>query len=264
MVESWALNQKRWKKWFAWNLYQRSDLKKSALIHATSKEEQESIERLRLGVKTVFIPNGVCLPDFEEISPKGVVNPNEIKQALFLSRIHPKKGLPLLVEAWKEVRPEGWEMLVVGPDDGGHLGEVKKMVQNAGLSSNWRFLDSVEGIEKWRLLNQVDIFILPTYSENFGNVVAEALIAGVPVLTTTGAPWRELAKHGFGWCVAPNVKEIAIALREATSLTRNSLKQKGQAGRVWAKERFSIEATARSMLDAYQSVNEQKRIAKSK
>ena len=116
MLAPWSLAQSRWKKRFGWTLYQRRDLHSAALFHATAEQEAEDVRRVGLRQPVALIPNGVDLPGrYGTDRPKG-----EARQALFLSRIHPKKGLLNLVQAWAAVRPEGWELVLAGPDADGH------------------------------------------------------------------------------------------------------------------------------------------------
>src|SRR5208282_2025230 len=126
----------------------------------------------------------------------------EIRTVLFLSRIHPKKGLLDLVEAWAGIqRPEAggqwsavggqpkWRVVVAGGDENGHLAEVKAEIRKQKLESSFEFIGEVADEMKWDLYQSADLFVLPTKSENFGIVIAEALACGVPVITTRGTPW---------------------------------------------------------------------------
>ncbi len=176
------------------------------------------------------------------------------KTALFLSRVHPKKGLPLLVGAWAKVRPAGWRMVVVGPDEGGHRAEIQAMVRQQGLTDAWEFRDACEGTAKADLLRSADLFILPTYSENFGIAVAEALAAGIPVITTTGAPWQGLLDHRCGWWVEPAMEAIAKALAEATHQDAAELAAMGERGRRWVHTEFAWPGIASRMAEAYRKI----------
>ncbi len=135
MLEPWALQHKWLKKRIAWMLYQRGDLMRAALIHATAEQEAQHIKDLRLKMAVAIIANGVDLPSTSSMPTathhRGSEGGSRI--ALFLSRIHPKKGLPMLVEAWKRIQPAGWMLHIAGPDEGGHLPEVKRAVTAADL-----------------------------------------------------------------------------------------------------------------------------------
>jgi glycosyltransferase involved in cell wall biosynthesis len=145
-------------------------------------------------------------------------------------------------------------MRVVGPDEAGHRSEIDSMVQAAGLEDAWSLEDAVSDEQKWDLYRESDLFILPTHSENFGISVAEALASGLPVITTTGAPWRGLVEHQCGWWVDPSVDDLAGALQEATSNRSVSLKSMGDRGREWVARDFSWKGIAQSMLNGYKNL----------
>lgn len=249
MLEPWALAHKRWKKRMAWPLYQRADLAKAAVLHATSEAEAVSIRRAGLRVPVAVIPNGVDVP--ENLPER---NRGEVRRALFLSRLYPVKGLPLLVEAWGRLRPIGWELVIAGPDEGGHRAHVERLVRDAGLTDAVTFAGPVADADKWALYRTADLFVLPTHSENFGLVVAEALGAGVPVLTTTGAPWRELETHGCGWWTEVSVDALAEALVQATQTPRADLDAMGERGQALVRERYGWDDAARHMKAVYEWV----------
>lgn len=252
MLEPWALSQKKWKKRLAWWLYQRNDLQRAALLVATATSEADQFQRLGLVNPSVVVPNGVPLPaeDFDSIGRPSSDSAG-VKTALFLSRIHPKKGLLMLANAWARVRPEGWRMLVVGPDQDGHLLEVQRCAEELGLTSTWEFRDAVYGPDKRRIFLEADLFVLPTFSENFGIAIAEALAYGLPVITTDQAPWEGLIEHRCGWRVRADVLGISEALSQATALTRADLQTMGQRGSQWVRNEFSWPTIARRMIEAY-------------
>ena len=277
MLEPWALNHRKWKKRLAWWLYQRGDLLKASALHATAPSEEAQFRKLGLKMPVFVVPNGVALPERvsrvecresrEEklLQEAKVQNPTRksstpdsrrstSKTALFLGRIHPKKGLPLLVEAWARVRPQGWKMRVIGPDELGHRAEITGMIHSAGLDDAWSLEGEVSDAAKWEVYGDADLFILPTHSENFGISVAEALAAGLPVITTTGAPWSGLEEHRCGWWVKPQADALAVALATATSTGGDSLREMGRRGRSWVEGDFSWKGVAESMAKAYKTM----------
>ena len=250
MLEPWALRHRRWKKKIAWWLYQRGDLQRAAALHATAEAEAAQFRRLGLRSPITVIPNGVAIPDRARRPRSG----DRMRTALFLSRVHPKKGLPLLVEAWAKVRPEGWLMRVVGPDEQHHSAEVKMLAQQAGLAETWEFTGEISDREKWQVYELADLFILPSYSENFGMAVAEALSAGLPVITTKGCPWEGLQRHDCGRWVAPTVDGLAAGLRELCAASDDELLAMGQRGRRWMESEFSWNKIAERMTGLYEAV----------
>jgi glycosyltransferase involved in cell wall biosynthesis len=257
MLEPWALKHKGLKKRLAWWLYQRRDLTSAHCHHTTAGTEGRNLQRMGLGVRIVVVPNGVDVPP----TSQGGVNTelrqasqNGIRTALFLGRIYPIKGLPMLIEAWRRVRPEGWRLRISGPDEGGHRKELERAVSSAGLDEVISFTGPVEYQMKASCFFDADLFILPTHSESFGIVVAEALAHGVPVLTTTSAPWSILPEEGCGWWVDANVEGLSKGLCEATRLPPEMLVAMGEKGRQLVITKFSWKRIANLMLSIYEGL----------
>jgi glycosyltransferase involved in cell wall biosynthesis len=247
MLEPWALSYRAWKKQLAWKLYQRRDLQSTTLLVATSNKEADGLQRVGLRQPIAIIPNGVDIPSWKE---HPIAKDGE-RYALFLSRIHPVKGLLNLVAAWASLRPEGWRMVVAGPDKGNHLVEVETAVQRAGLEQNFDFVGHVAGAAKEKLYREADLFILPTFSENFAMVVAEALSYGVPAITTKGAPWEGLVDHRCGWWVDVGVKPLAEAFRVAVEMSDAERQEMGKRGRRFVEAKYSWPCIAADMLAVY-------------
>lgn len=250
MLEPWALRYKKWKKSAAWWLYQRHDLWTTKLLHATAQSESNNLRRLKLNRPIVELPNGIGMPPNQPASCKSICA-DEKRHALFLSRLHPSKGLGLLVEAWARVRPKGWALRVVGPDTNGYKSKILQQVTRAGLAAEWSFEEMANETTKWRLMREADLFILPSFSENFGIVVAEALAAGVPVITTKGTPWAQLTNRRCGWWVDINIDALAGALREATTMDRRLLLEMGGRGRCLIDKEYKWPQIVTQMVEAY-------------
>jgi glycosyltransferase involved in cell wall biosynthesis len=255
MLEPWAVHHKRLKKRIAWWLYQRRDLQRAQLHHTTAAQEARNLEHVRLGVPVCVIRNGVDLPNRTAVieeNPDAKKDRHVPRTALFVGRIYPVKGLLMLIEAWSRVRPAGWRLLIAGPDQGGHRTEVERAVSLAGLSEGVSFLGPIEGEEKRRAFSNAKLLILPSYSESFGLVVAEGLAHGLPVLTTTGTPWSEVAKRGCGWWVEPSVEALVQGLQQSTSQDDATLRAMGEKGRSWIAAEFGWDAIAKEFLSAYE------------
>lgn len=224
MLEPWALRHHGWRKKIARLLYQNRNLRAAAALVASSKYEAQQLRKLGLRQPIAILPHGVA------IAPEGakkVRSPDAPRTVLMLSRIHPKKGIDLLLDAWQQVAPEGWQLVIAGNDDGGHRAALEARMIALGIASSVRFAGPVFGGEKNELLRCSDLFVLPSHSENFGIVVAEALQARLPVITTTGTPWHHLEREGCGWCVAPTVDAISRALQTAIALTDSQRAEMG-------------------------------------
>lgn len=216
MLEPWAMQFKRLKKTIAMFLYQKLDLREASGFIATSEQEANSIRNLCRSQKITIVPNGVetAVGSVSECKNTGE------KTALFMSRIHPKKGVFELVRAWGKLRPEGWSLRIVGPDDGGHLKHVKDLVRKLRLEDNVKLVGPLYGSDRAIEYSNADLFLLPTYSENFGVAVAEALSYGIPVLTTRGAPWASLLDNKCGWWIDPGEDSLINALPMALSISQ--------------------------------------------
>ena len=261
MLEPWAMKHKRWKKDVAWWLYQRRDLQQARCHVTSSSAETRNVQRLGFGVPVAMVPNGVDVPAerprrfaSESGNASESSNGRSVHTALFLGRIYPIKGLPMLIEAWSRVRPEGWRLRIAGPDEAGHRKQVEQAVSVAGLGDVVSFTGPIDSQMKSAAFFDADLFVLPTLSESFGMVVAEALAHGLPVLTTTAAPWPILRERACGWSVDPTVDGVAAGLRQATALDRATLREMGNNGRALVVEKFSWKSVADLMLATYEEV----------
>ena len=172
------------------------------------------------------------------------------RHVVFMGRIHPVKGLLRLMEAWSRVSTKGWKLILAGPDEDGHLQEVLAYAKKLGIDSQVAYRGIVEGEEKAKLLQRADLFVLPSFSENFGVVVAEALAYGVPVISTFGTPWRGLVENKCGWWVDAEPDALAGALREAMALTDEERYEMGIRGRQYARQ-FDWGQIAQKTADVY-------------
>ena len=251
MLEPWAMQHRRLKKKLAWALFQRRDLTTARCLHATAGSEAQTLMTYGLGVPVHIVPNGVdeVAADHSVRASKGVE-----RKALFLSRIHAKKGLPMLVEAWARVRPKGWILEIAGPDEEGHLAEVEQLVRASHLGDVVRFIGPVDSAHRSSVYGSAELFVLPTHSENFGMVIGEALAHGVPVLTTKGAPWPTLGDRGCGWWVDTTVDGIEEGLLQATGSEPATLARMGTRGRDFVQQEFGWTRVAEQMFEVYEEV----------
>lgn len=252
MLGAWALNHGRWKKKLAWRMYQHRDLLSADAFHATSQQEADEIRALGLTQPIAVVPNGVTFPELT--TEPGEASPDRTRIMLFLSRIHPKKGLLTLLEAWKAASPKGWQLVLAGPDENGHQKEVEQLATSLGIGSQVSFPGSLNDVQKWDWYRKADVFVLPSYSENFGIVVAEALAAGLPVIATHGTPWQELNTRKAGWYVSHNLTALADALQFAISLDDDGRRATGKRGKDWARAAFGWSGIAERMAVFYQSL----------
>ncbi len=245
-LSEWAMQSGSAFKRIFWPLVQRPALSAATCFHATAESEYQDIRRLRFRQPVAIIPNGIDMPDLTRKTP------GDRRTLLFLGRVHPKKGLNLLLPAWRAVQdrfPE-WRLQIVGPDNDGHLAEMQRLAAELHLE-RIEFSGALFGKEKWRAYGQADLFVLPTYSENFGMSVAEALAAGTPAIVSRGAPWSGLEKQRAGWWIEIGVDPLVACLEEALARPSSDLAEMGLRGRSWMAAEYSWSHVGRQMADTY-------------
>ena len=246
MLEPWAIGHHALRKRVALALWQRAVLERVDMFHATSEAEMESIRRMGLNQPVAVVPNGVECPYFPP--PKTANRP--LKRCVFLSRLHPKKGIPMLLEAWQGVDPPGWELLIAGYGHDTHVREIQEHASRLG-SSRVRIVGEKHGADKWQLLQDADLFVLPSYSENFGIAIAEAMAAQTAVITTTATPWQAIRDEAIGWWVPPTADAIRSALAEATALSAAALAERGRRAAAHVRNNYGWPAIGRRMVACY-------------
>lgn len=269
MLEPWSLRQKWLKKRIARWLYQDRDLKCAAALHATAESEAEQFRKLGFKNPIIISPNGVNVPK----CVLAAKNAKGAKRVLFVSRMHPKKGVMELVEAWGQVVSGGvgewrsWKVELVytvnGDFEREYEAKVKARVKELGLEGQFIFTGALNDDEKWKAYARADLFVLPTYSENFGIVVAEALWAGVPVITTKGTPWKELEDRECGKWIDLPIEEgsnpsawsaLVSALKEMMSMSDDGRREMGERGRRLVEEKYTWDAVVKAMVKGYEEV----------
>jgi glycosyltransferase involved in cell wall biosynthesis len=276
MLEPWRRQHHGWRKQIMWRLSDQRTIAAATVLIATSEQEASNLRELGVRPPVVVIPLGVRWPEREGGGSDGraverldrptvglldrqTAGPSDRqtgtpRTALFLSRIHRSKGLLLLVEAVARLRPPGWRFVIAGPDEGGHVAEVSRQIQHAGVSAWFTFRGAVHAAEKQSLYESADLFVLPSHNENFGLVVAEALAAGLPVVTTTGTPWGELPQRGCGWICEPSGASLTKVLAEAMACPDETRRQMGARGAAWVRQDFAPEENARRHVALYQEI----------
>ncbi len=248
MLEPHALRHRAGKKLMARLLYQDHDLRRTDFLHATALPEAQTLRRCGLKQPVMIVPPGLDLP------PRAAMrswSPDGQWEALFFSRIHPVKNLIGLVSAWAASRPHGWTLRIVGPDEGGHAAAVQARIDALGLGNAVTISGPVYGPEKGTLFAAASLFILPSLTENFGIVVAEALAYGVPVITTVGTPWSELPERDCGWWVRPDHDSLVAVITEATQTSPDRLRDMGLRGRALVEEKYQWPSVRDAMRAAY-------------
>ena len=187
----------------AW-LFENRNLSQAACLHALCEAEARSYRDFGLRNPICIIPNGVDVPEVGQKGPEARRQPWEDfvkpgrKRLLFLSRIHPKKGLVNLLRAWKGISPlfNDWCLMVAGPDEVGHEAQLRSLCASLGIDDSVYFIGQAYGEDKRALLAAADAFVLPSFSEGISMAVLEAAGAALPVVLTHQCNFPQLAKAG--------------------------------------------------------------------
>jgi glycosyltransferase involved in cell wall biosynthesis len=260
LVRDLIRRKSRWAK-MAWiNLIERRTLAQASGLHVTTELEAMDVRELGLSAQSVYcVPNGIDVPNIVGTPAlRGRFADLPDRYALFLSRISWKKGLDRLIEAWQHV-PQDLPLVIVGNDDENYLPKLQAMVETLGLRDRVIFAGPANDDEKWPVYARAELFILPSYSENFGNVVAEAMAVGCPVVITREvglAPLVEQTQSGLVIDGAPQAIAQAVIRLHGDPALRTAL---GDAGRRAAMEQLSWRGIARDMERIYVEMRERQK-----
>lgn len=218
--------------------------KHRCVLHITSENEAEESGQKITKARIEIIKNGVDIP---KENPERVWMPDGKLRLLFIGRLHPKKGMKNLLQAVK-ILNGNVILTICGTGDDDYALSLKNMADELGIAEYIHFTGHVEGDEKSRIFWSSDVSVVPSYTENFAMVVAEALAHGVPVIASKGTPWSEIIGHQCGlW-----VENDPVSLVRAISEIRNKdLHQMGLNGRRWMEEEFSWAVAAEDMFNVY-------------
>ena len=221
-----------WKKALFNRLFLMSDLNHASVVQVTCEEELLQVRRVGVQSPIAIIPNSLTLPD---VTPR-VTKPDKFRIA-FVGRISPIKNLDSLIKAWAQAGfadSREAELIIVG---------------EAALNLVWA--GSKYGAEKDQLLNSCSYLFLPSHSENFGMVVPEALIQGVPVVASKGTPWGSLVENNCGYWIENSVDSMAQTLSELYKLSDEDRRNMALNGQKMVIENFSMEAISNRLLSLY-------------
>lgn len=257
MLSPWALSHHGWRKRLAGRLVHPGALAAARGWHATSTEEADDIRRLGWKQPVCVAPNGVEIPinadllaarrHWQDACPALRDRP----VAVFYSRFHRKKRLRELLDLWLSVPRGDWLLLLAGLPEEYSLAEVQGWIAAGHAQDRVLAVDSTGYPPPYAV---AQLFLLPSHSENFGLVVAEALAAGLPALVTDGTPWSGLGPRHAGWCVPWEKYSTALAAALATPLAE--LAAMGAAGRTWMSTDYSWAQAARLTADFYRTLTD--------
>jgi glycosyltransferase involved in cell wall biosynthesis len=262
MLDPWSLAQGRVKKALYLSLRFRRHLKRAAAIHVTARQEYQDMKPLGLTAPAVVEPLGVDLGEFRELPAKGWLRARlpgigGRPIVLFLSRIHPGKGVELLVPAMARAETGGAVLVLAGPEDPAYGRTIRRLVGQHGLGDRVFFTGMLHGSERVSAYVDADLFVLPSFHENFGIVVAEALAAGCPVVVTESVNAKDYVRAGkVGEVVTTEVGPLAAAIQRW--MTDEPLRRDaaGRAG-AFAVEHFDWSQIGRRWCGHYERIARQ-------
>ncbi|MCR5395249.1 MAG: glycosyltransferase [Bacteroidales bacterium] len=248
MLEPWIMQRHYLtRKWPAIQLYQRRAVAVCDCLVATAVEERAHLLALGWNDRVELVENGIDVGAIQMRQSWGAP-----RSLLYMSRLHPKKGLELLLQAL--VRHPALSLTVAGCGEAAYEEELHRCSERLGLSDRVRFVGAVYGDDKWRLLREADAVVLPSYSENYGLIVAEALASGTPVITTTGTPWQSIRQSRCGWWVDADVSSLDEALAQLQQCDAAQMQQMGLRARQLAERDCSIAMKVSSLFNLYLSI----------
>lgn len=256
MLDPWSLSQKRWKKKLALTIGFRKMLERAAFLHLLNRDEEINIKPLSLACKRVIIPNGICPSDVMELPPRGeFYNTHPELDAksfiLFMGRLHYKKGLDYLVDAFSLVAKQhaNVDLVIAGPDSGEQI-NVQRKIEQLQLNDRVHLVGSLYGRAKFAALTAATVFCLPSRQEGFSMSIIEALACRAPVVISAQCHFSEIAEAGAGEVVDLDPKAISAALGR---LIRDKVlrDKSGEAGRALVFSRFTWPKIALQTAHAY-------------
>jgi len=260
MLDPWAVRNARWKKRLAGWAYEHAHLRGAACLHALCDAEAEAIRRYGLRNPVCVIPNGVDLPEPTPDEPPAWASliPTGGRVLLYLGRLHPKKGLPVLLDGWRLARAAAesgaWRLVIAGWDQGEHQAELVAQVDRAGLRDQVHFVGPQFGADKAASLHRADAFVLPSFSEGLPMTVLEAWAFGLPVLMTSACNLPEGFVDSAALEMTSDPDAVAAALRRLFAMSNAERRAMGERGQRLVADRFTWPSVAEQMLAVYRWV----------
>ncbi|MCK9418608.1 MAG: glycosyltransferase [Nitrospirae bacterium] len=264
MLDYYSVTHDKWKhfkKRLYFNIFERHNLNLASAIHFTSLEEQKRTEHLNIKSSSLILPVGVEIGEFIDLPAKGCFRARypflkDKKIILFLGRIHYKKGLEILLDAYKRIsdRTDKAHLVIAGPDNDGYEEHLKKKVSKLELNDKVLFTGLVKGKQKIEAFTDADVFCLPSFQENFGIAVVEAMAAQLPVVISDQVNIHaEISDAKAGFVTPCDPEEVADAIMQIIS--NDTLKGKmGLNARQLVFNKFSWDRIAKKMTENYQRI----------
>ncbi len=244
MLDPWSLtNRSRFKKKLYLKIQLQKMLENASAIHFTTQREAELAAPFARDEQVIIEPNGIDLSTYDELPKPGSLREKlgvgERPLVLFLGRIAPKKGLDILLPAFAKMNNQEAVLAVAGPDEGGHVQQVKEIIKRLGIADRVFFTGSLHNQEKLQALVDADLFALTSYQENFGNAVLEAMACETPVLISNQVNLcDDVTRSESGLVVPLDRKATTKALNQLVEDPQKA-KEMGRNGRMLAQNHFA-------------------------
>lgn len=260
MLDAWALSLSRLKKRLIARLFERAHLEAAAAIHALNHAEARAIRAYGIDNPVVVIPNGVDLPvETHAAKPRPDAPEGRDRTLFFLGRLHPKKGLEPLIEAWSQFTREGqpgrrWRLVIAGWDEVNLEARLRARVAAMPAKNSVEFTGPLWGEQKAAAYAAADAFILPSFSEGLPMTVLEAWSHGKPVLLSPACNLPEGVAAGAAREITPTPEGIALGLNWLAGLSDDEMRAMGAAGRRLIEQRFTWARLSADMIRLYTAV----------
>jgi glycosyltransferase involved in cell wall biosynthesis len=258
-LNPYCLKISRWKKRIAMVLYQRENLQSFTSLLCLSETEASDSRKFGLPYPIDIVPSGIsdqwlCSVGSADRFRSRYSIPEGKRIMLFVSRLHPQKGLPMFLSVMRSMpveRLKDWVLVIAGPNQNGHVAELEALSLRYGLTDHVKIVGPIYGQTKRDAFEAAELFVLPSYSEASSIAVLEAMAVSMPVITTTGTPWQDLVQHGCGWWVSADHDGLLSALCDASSKSPEELGAMGTRGRALVEEKYTWSMIARSINEVY-------------
>ena len=268
----WSLEQSARKKQIYLNLIEYANLNHSQALHFTSQQEQQETSKLGLLTPSFILPHGLSLTSSSAVQEEEFLAsarqrlrqtlnlPEDEPIILFMSRVHPKKGLDYLIPALGQLTDHSFTFVIAGSGDPEYEANIDELLLCTGMRKRTHRCGFASGEMKQLLLQGADIFALTSHSENFGIAVLEALAAGLPVLVTPGVALASVVEqHQLGYVSELDVDAIAQAIQHCLTHSE-AAKQMGDRARQLIREQYTWDRIASNLIEAYTAILKQQSI----
>lgn len=251
----WSLQQSALKKQIYLNLIEKANINGAEILHLTSKQEQQELSRLNLSAPNFILPHGISIPPTISNARirlrEHLKLPSDEPIILFLSRLHPKKGLDYLIPALGKLTHHRFTFVIAGSGSPDYEADVKSLVASHGIDNRTYIAGFVEGEFKSLLMQGADLFALTSHSENFGVAVLEALGAGLPALVTPGVALADLVREkNLGYVTELDVKEITSVLQQVLEHPQE-IKEISKRARQLISKHYTWDSIAANLSEIY-------------